>query len=107
MKLRVALAQINPTVGDLAGNSALIRANLIEAKKAGAHVIVFPEMIVTGYPVEDLATRPSFQSASIEAINSLATHIATDGCGELVAVVGYLDRNNGAPQNAIAIIHGG
>ena len=107
MKLRVALAQINPTVGDLAGNSALIRANLIAAKKAGAHVIVFPEMIVTGYPVEDLATRPSFQSASIEAINSLATHIATDGCGEIVAVIGYLDRNNGAPQNAIAIIHGG
>ena len=64
MKLRVALAQINPTVGDLAGNGALIRANLKEGKKAGAHVVVFPEMILTGYPVEDLATRPSFQSAS-------------------------------------------
>ena len=107
MKLRVALAQINPTVGDLAGNSALIRANLKEGKKAGAHVIVFPEMILTGYPVEDLATRPSFQRASIDAVAQLAKDIESDGCGDLVGVVGYLDRNNGAPQNAIALIHGG
>ena len=107
MKLRVALAQINPTVGDLAGNSALIRANLKEGKKAGAHVVVFPEMILTGYPVEDLATRPSFQSASIKAVEQLAKDIESDGCGDLVGVVGYLDRNNGAPQNAIALIHGG
>ena len=107
MKLRVALAQINPTVGDLAGNSALIRANLKEGKKAGAHVIVFPEMILTGYPVEDLATRPSFQRASIDAVAQLAKDIESDGCGDLVGVIGYLDRNNGAPQNAIALIHGG
>ena len=107
MKLRVALAQINPTVGDLAGNSALIRANLKEGKKAGAHVVVFPEMILTGYPVEDLATRPSFQSASIKAVEQLAKDIESDGCGDVVGVVGYLDRNNGAPQNAIALIHGG
>ena len=107
MKLRVALAQINPTVGDLAGNSALIRANLKEGKKAGAHVIVFPEMILTGYPVEDLATRPSFQSASIKALEQLAKDIESDGCGDVVGVIGYLDRNNGAPQNAIALIHGG
>ncbi|CAB4539817.1 unannotated protein [freshwater metagenome] len=107
MKLRVALAQINPTVGDLAGNSALVRTNLKEAKSAGAHVAVFPEMILTGYPVEDLATRPSFQSASIDAVAQLAKDIESDGCGDLVAVVGYLDRNNGAPQNAIALIHGG
>jgi len=107
MKLRVALAQINPTVGDLAGNSALIRANLKEAKSAGAHVLVFPEMILTGYPVEDLATRPSFQSASIEAVAQLAKDIESDGSADLVAVVGYLDRNHGAPQNAIALIHGG
>ena len=107
MKLRVALAQINPTVGDLAGNSALIRANLKEGKKAGAHVVVFPEMILTGYPVEDLATRPSFQSASIKALEQLAKDIESDGCGDVVGVIGYLDRNNGAPQNAIALIHGG
>ena len=55
MKLRVALAQVNPTVGDLLGNARLISASVEEAKKSAAHVIVFPEMILTGYPVEELA----------------------------------------------------
>jgi NAD+ synthase (glutamine-hydrolysing) len=100
MKLSVALAQINPTVGDLNGNSALIMNSVAEAKKAGAHIIVFPEMIVTGYPVEDLALRPSFQDASIAAVEKIASQIS----GDIVAVVGYLDRG---PQNAVALIHEG
>jgi NAD+ synthase (glutamine-hydrolysing) len=100
MKLSVALAQINPTVGDLNGNSALIMNSVAEAKKAGAHIIVFPEMIVTGYPVEDLALRPSFQDASIAAVEKIASQIT----GDIVAVVGYLDRG---PQNAVAVIHEG
>ena len=100
MKLSVALAQINPTVGDLNGNSALIMNSVAEAKKAGAHLIVFPEMIVTGYPVEDLALRPSFQVASIAAVEKIASQIT----GDIVAVVGYLDRG---PQNAVAVIHEG
>jgi len=100
MKLSVALAQINPTVGDLNGNSALIMNSVGEAKKAGAHLIVFPEMIVTGYPVEDLALRPSFQVASIAAVEKIASQIS----GDIVAVVGYLDRG---PQNAVAVIHEG
>ena len=100
MKLSVALAQINPTVGDLKGNSALIMSSVAEAKKAGAHIIVFPEMIVTGYPVEDLALRPSFQDASIAAVEKIASQIS----GDIVAVVGYLDRG---PQNTVAVIHEG
>ena len=100
MKLSVALAQINPTVGDLNGNSALIMNSVAEAKGAGAHIIVFPEMIVTGYPVEDLALRPSFQDASIAAVEKIASQIS----GDIVAVVGYLDRG---PQNAVAVIHEG
>ena len=100
MKLSVALAQINPTVGDLNGNSALIMNSVAEAKKAGAHIIVFPEMIVTGYPVEDLALRPSFQDASIAAVEKIASQIS----GDIVAVVGYLDHG---PQNAVAVIHEG
>jgi NAD+ synthase (glutamine-hydrolysing) len=100
MKLSVALAQINPTVGDLNGNSALIMNSVAEAKNAGAHIIVFPEMIVTGYPVEDLALRPSFQDASIAAVEKIASQIS----GDIVAVVGYLDRG---PQNAVALIHEG
>ena len=100
MKLRVALAQINPTVGDLAGNAHLIAQSVQSAQAQGANLIVFPEMIVTGYPVEDLALRPSFQAASIRAIEEIAAGIK----GDIVAVVGYLDQG---PKNAVAVIHDG
>ena len=100
MKLRVALAQINPTVGDLAGNAALIAESVKSAQSHGANLIVFPEMIVTGYPVEDLALRPSFQAASIRAVQEIAASIT----GDIVAVVGYLDQG---PKNAVAVIHDG
>ena len=100
MKLRVALAQINPTVGDLAGNAGLIADAVKSAQTAGANLIVFPEMIVTGYPVEDLALRPSFQAASIRAVQEIAASIT----GDIVAVVGYLDQG---PKNAVAVIHNG
>ena len=104
MKLRVALAQINPTVGDLAGNAALIAESIEKAKSSGAHLVVFPEMIVTGYPVEDLALRPSFQEASKATLATIATTLT----GDLVAVIGYLDTSaDGAPQNAVAVISGG
>jgi NAD+ synthase (glutamine-hydrolysing) len=100
MKLRVALAQINPTVGDFEGNAALIHKAVSQAVDEGAHVVVFPEMIVTGYPVEDLALRPSFQAASIAAVEKIASTITSD----IVAVVGYLDHG---PKNAVAVIHQG
>jgi len=103
MKLRVALAQINPTVGDLAGNAALITTYTEQAKKAGADVIVFPEMVLTGYPVEDLAMRASFRSASKKALAQLVTSVDPS----IVSVVGYLDESSsGAPQNKLAIIYG-
>ncbi len=103
MKLRIALAQVNPTVGDLAANAALVRAKVATAQEAGAHIVVFPEMVLTGYPVEDLALRPSFQIASQGAIAELAAHLT----GEIVAIVGYLDQVDGAPQNMVAVISGG
>ena len=103
MKLRVALAQINPTVGDLVGNAALICTYMDQAKKAGADVIVFPEMVLTGYPVEDLAMRASFRSASKAALAQLVNSLDPS----IVCVVGYLDQSpSGAPQNTVAIIYG-
>ena len=77
MKLRVALAQINPTVGDLAGNSAAILRWCHEAAvhAEGAHIILFPEMVLTGYPIEDLAIRASFQSATQKALDELVAHL--------------------------------
>ena len=102
MKLRVALAQVNPTVGDLAGNAALITTYTEQAKKAGADVIVFPEMVLTGYPVEDLAMRASFRSASKKALAQLGTSVDPS----IVSVVGYLDESSsGAPQNTVAIVY--
>ncbi len=104
MKLRVALAQINPTVGDLVGNRALVASSIESAKKSSAHIVVFPEMIVTGYPVEDLALRPSFQIASQEALIEIAKGVH----GDIVALVGYLDTSpTGSPQNALAVISEG
>ena len=102
-KLRLALAQINPTVGDLAGNAALVKSAALDAQKAGAHIAIFPEMVLTGYPVEDLALRPSFQVASKAAISQLAKELAP----EIVCIVGYLDQVDGKPQNMVAVISGG
>jgi len=103
MKLRVALAQVNPTVGDLVANAALVRTSFETAQDAGAHIVVFPEMVLTGYPVEDLALRPSFQLASQRALAELAKTLT----GKTVAIVGYLDQVNGAPQNMVAVISDG
>ena len=108
MKLRVALAQVNPTVGDLAGNAALIKQGVATAAAQGAQIAIFPEMALTGYPVEDLALRPSFQQASRAALAQLATEIDPS----IVAIVGYLDQvlttdGAGKPQNKVAVISGG
>ncbi len=116
-QLRLALAQMNPIVGDIAFNVGMIAQHVAQAHDGAAHVVVFPEMVITGYPVEDLALRPSFRQASKAAISGLAKKVKNDGHGELVLVVGYLDevsgainrlgQPEGAPQNAVAIIHDG
>ena len=107
-QIRIALAQINPTVGDLAKNADLIAKYAYDAAAAGAVVVVYPEMILTGYPVEDLATRPSFRAASIAAINQLAERINNEGSGDLTLIVGFLGQSpTGAPQNCVAVIHKG
>lgn len=102
------MAALNPTVGDLAGNSAEIARAVAAASSEGVHLIVFPEMVLTGYPIEDLALRPSFRAASKAAIDELAQAIEDQGHGEVVAVVGYLDQApSGGPQNVAAVIHRG
>jgi NAD+ synthase (glutamine-hydrolysing) len=116
-QLRLALNQIDSTVGDLAGNAdAVVRWTRHSAER-GAHLVAFPEMMLTGYPVEDLALRPSFVKASRAALTALAGRLADEGFGEIPVVVGYLDRAEkaqprygqpaGAPQNAAAVLHGG
>jgi NAD+ synthase (glutamine-hydrolysing) len=88
--LRLALAQINVVVGDLPGNRERIVTSLAEARHAGADLVVFPELAVTGYPPEDLLLRPGFLHAARESLEEIAA--ATD---DLVALVGvpWLDRD--------------
>ncbi|MFD9739369.1 NAD+ synthase [Umezawaea sp. NPDC059074] len=106
-QLRLALAQVNATVGDLAGNADLVVDWTRKAAEAGAHLVVFPEMVLTGYPVEDLALRESFAIASKQALDALAARLADAGLGEVAAFVGYLDRDAGGKRNAAAVLHGG
>lgn len=89
MSLRVSLAQCNPTVGDLAGNAQIIRLAAQRASAAGAQVLVMPELALTGYPIEDLALRASFQDAARIATVELAESLAD--IGDLVTIVGTLD----------------
>ena len=107
-QIRVALAQINPTVGDLKNNADLISKHAFDAANAGAVIVVYPEMILTGYPVEDLANRESFRAASIAAVNELAVRINNEGNGDLTLLVGYLGQSEaGKPQNCVAVIYRG
>ncbi|MDX6222847.1 MAG: hypothetical protein QOD91_1901, partial [Frankiales bacterium] len=116
-QLRVALAQVDTTVGDLTGNASIVREWTKQAAAEGAHVVAFPEMTLTGYPAEDLVLRGSFVEASRDALERLAGDLAADGLGEIAVVVGYLDRAANAvprlgrparePQNAAALLYGG
>jgi NAD+ synthase (glutamine-hydrolysing) len=115
--LRIALAQVNPTVGDLDGNAGLVVEWTRRAASAGAGLVVFPEMMITGYPVEDLALRGSFVDASIATAGATARRLAAEGLGGLPVVTGYLDRRAdlpprlgrpaGAPLDAAALLHDG
>jgi NAD+ synthase (glutamine-hydrolysing) len=100
------MAQVNPVVGDIEGNAALIKNAVAESLESNVDVIVFPEMVLTGYPVEDLALRPAFRRASIDRVTSLAKEIADLGASQILTLVGYLDEKD-KPQNALALIHGG
>ena len=107
-QIRVALAQINPIVGDLKKNADLVSKHAFDAANAGAVIVVYPEMILTGYPVEDLANRESFRAASIAAVNELAVRINNEGNGDLTLLVGYLGQSDaGKPQNCVAVIYRG
>jgi NAD+ synthase (glutamine-hydrolysing) len=101
--LRVALAQINMTVGDLAANTQAVVTRTAQAAAAGAHLVTFPEMMVTGYPVEDLVLRPSFRAASRAALEKLATELADAGLGGTAVIVGFVD-DDGLPRDASAFL---
>jgi NAD+ synthase (glutamine-hydrolysing) len=115
--MRIGLAQVNGCVGDLDGNADKIVEWTMRAAEQGAALVVFPEMMLTGYPVEDLALRASFVEASIAKLDETAKRLAAEGLGKIAVVTGYLDRKAGAmprvglpagaPLDAEALLHGG
>jgi NAD+ synthetase len=117
--MRLALAPIDATVGDLAGNAALILAAVREARSRGAQLVVTPELSLVGYPPQDLVERPGFVARVEAAVESLALELAREfpprldsaahGHDELVVIVGALvrDRDPTRPRNVAAILRGG
>jgi NAD+ synthase (glutamine-hydrolysing) len=104
--MRIALAQVDSVVGDIPGNAAVIREWTRRAADAGAHLVAFPEMMLTGYPVEDLVFRDTFVTASRSALRQLAADLAADGLGGLPTIVGYLDADGPARLGANVTIAG-
>ncbi|MEK6726238.1 MAG: NAD+ synthase [Deltaproteobacteria bacterium] len=100
-KLRVSLAQINPTVGDLAGNTKKIIEYIHKGREQGADIVAFPEMAVTGYPPEDLLLKPGFIRDNLEALKAIQKE--TRG---ITAVVGFVDGEKEI-YNAAAVLHDG
>src|SRR5687767_11933093 len=88
--MRLALAQMNTVVGDLEGNRERILAGLEEARSSGADLVLFPELVITGYPPEDLLLRPGFLRAAAETLESVAAE--TKGIAALVGTP-HLDRD--------------
>ena len=116
-QLRIGLAQIDSTVGDVAGNADRVLEWAGRAAGQGCHVAVFPEMVLTGYPPEDLVLRASFVQAGLDALEDLAARLAEQGAGDLAVVVGCCGRTDhpapavgrpaGEPQNSAAVLAGG
>ncbi len=107
-KLRLALAQVNPCVGDLAGNARIILEHCRAAHEEGADAVVLPEMVVTGYPIEDLALRESFQRAAERTVQEIAASLAEDGLGAMTVILGTLGTNaDGRPVNQAVVLERG
>ena len=106
-QLRFALAQIDTCVGALDANAAKVLDYSRKAAAGNAQVVVFPEMTLTGYPIEDLALRRTFRQAAWDKANELATQLNDDGLGDLFVVVGTVgtDRKTSKPRNRLVVLH--
>ena len=107
--LRLALAQIDTCVGNIDSNVEKVLKYAARAKQSGARMVVFPEMTLTGYPIEDLALRATFRTAAQKAADLLASKLSEEGLGELYVVVGTVgfDESAGKPRNRLLVLHEG
>src|SRR3989304_2965738 len=99
--LRIALGQINPTVGDLEGNLALARETVERARARGADLVALPELALTGYPPEDLLMKPSFVGGNLACLRRLV-----ECCHDITVIVGFVDAADDI-YNAAAVIDDG
>jgi NAD+ synthase (glutamine-hydrolysing) len=100
-RLRIGLAQVNPTVGDIEGNVRLVLDWMERARALGCDVVAFPELVLTGYPPEDLLFKPAFIEANLRALDEV-----TKGSRHLTAIVGFVDKRDDI-FNAAALLHDG
>jgi len=100
--LRLAMAQINCLVGDLAGNFNKICSQIEKAQKYGADIVVFPELALTGYPPEDLLLKPKFISDNLAYLKKLAGRVR-----DIAAIVGFVDKKSGHIYNSLAVVYQG
>ena len=100
--MKLALAQINPTVGDLTGNTQKILAFIATAKSQKADLIIFPELAITGYPPEDLLLKPQFVTDNLSALQAIVKQ-----CKGLAAYVGFVDKKGKDLFNAGAFVENG
>lgn len=107
--IRLALAQIDTCVGNIEVNSEKILQYCKKAKENNAQMVVFPEMTLTGYPIEDLALRATFRKAANNAIFTLAKRLCSEELSDLYVVVGTvgLDESSGKPRNRLVVLHNG
>lgn len=105
MKIRIALAQVNPTVGELDGNVRTVRRVAAAAKKAGAQIVAFPELMLSGYPPEDLLLKPQFLDDCSRALRAVARE--AKGIVILVGAPEAPSRKGGRPHNACHVLAGG
>ncbi|MBX2805736.1 MAG: NAD+ synthase [Hyphomicrobiales bacterium] len=104
--LRIALAQLNPTVGDIDGNAAMARKARAEAAALNADLVVYPELFITGYPPEDLVLKPAFVQASKQVVEALAEETG-DGGPALLIGTPWPGEDGGLPYNSVALLDGG
>ena len=105
MTLTIAFSQSNPTVGDVAGNTALVRQARDEAAAQGADLVVFSELVLVGYPPEDLVLRPALVEAAAAALRDLERESAVPGSPGLVVTLPW--KHNGRVHNAVALVANG
>jgi len=102
--IRIAVAQLNPTVGDVSGNLAKARDARAEAAREGAQLVLLTELFISGYPPEDLVLKPAFIRACWKAVEALAADTADGGPG---VIIGFPRQDETGRYNSIAVLDGG